>query len=48
MHSGGAPGSDHYWDLIGKQYGVVAYHYYDASAPIEQKPPYANTPISDE
>lgn len=42
-HSGGAIGSDSYWDEIGQQYGVQSNHYYHG-----QKTPKGNVEITEE
>lgn len=41
-HSGGAVGSDSYWDEVGQQYGVVSNHYYHG-----KKTPKGNVELTD-
>ena len=49
LHSGGAIGADFAWGNIGASYGVTGKHYFDATDAREgKKPPYSNTPITDE
>lgn len=49
LHSGGAIGADFAWGNIGASYGVSGKHYFDATDAREgKKPPYGNTPITDE
>lgn len=46
-HSGGAPGSDIYWDEVGKKYGVNTVHYYYGDKS-EYNSPYGNQLITEE
>lgn len=48
LHSGGAKGADFIWGSIGARYGVEGKHYFDAADVESKKPPYANTPITNE
>ena len=49
LHSGGAIGADFAWGNIGASYGISGKHYFDATDAREsKKPPYSNTPITDE